>query len=193
MRSRSSASSRAPLIGAVGAVLGAVTLLLALDWALGRRATSGRPAAAVRSVRTISAPPEAAWDLLADLEGQVRWMHDAKAIRVISPGPPGIGTIAEADVRIFGLRSTDRIEVTAWDPPSRFAIRHLGAFRGEGEIVLEPLAGGTRVQWDERLVAPALPALFAVLARPVLARVFQADLDRFARLVESGGAEAVAR
>ncbi len=175
-----------------GAVAAAGAALLAAEWWLER--SGDEPALArFRTVALVSAAPAVAWEFLGDLEAQVRWMHDAKAIRVLTPGPVRVGTRAEADVRIFGLGSTDPIEITAWEPPRRFAIRHLGVFAGEGEFVLKAEGGATRVTatrvtWTERLVAPVFPHLAAIALHPVLAHVFRADLDRFARLVEEAAA-----
>lgn len=173
----------AAAIAVLAAVAGAA---VATDrWVARREAGERWRFGVVRSRAIVAAPIAAAWDVLADVEGQVRWMHDAKSIRILTPGPVGVGTRAEADVRIFGLSSTDVVEIAAWDPPAHFAIRHLGAFRGEGEFRLEDAGdGATVVTWDERLVPPVLPHLVGGLLWPVLRLVFQADLDRFAALVE---------
>ena len=81
--------------------------------------------------------------------------------------------------------------MTAFEPPTRFAIRHEGLFTGGGLITLEPGADGTTtiVRWDETLVPPLLPELGALLQAPVLRPIFQADLHRLKRLVETGSAD----
>ena len=81
------------------------------------------------------------------------------------------------------------MEVTGFEPPVRFAIRHDGTFTGGGVITLEPGADGTTtiVRWDETLIAPLLPHVWARLAAPVLGGIFQADLLRLRDLVEAGG------
>lgn len=172
------------------AIVGAALGWIADRW-LASRSASARPAP-IRSVVVIDAPIERVWHELADLEGQPRWMRDMKAVRVLTPGAVAAGTQAEADVRIFGMRTVDPITVTSFDPPRRFAIRHEGQFSGEGAIELEPGAGGstTIVRWDETLVPPCLPHLSSAALRPILARVFQADLERVRTLVESGSASA---
>jgi len=83
------------------------------------------------------------------------------------------------------------VEVTAFEPPTRFAIRHEGLFTGGGLITLEPGADGTTtiVRWDETLVPPLLPELGALLQAPILRSIFQADLHRLKRLVETGSAD----
>jgi hypothetical protein len=43
-------------------------------------------------------------------------------------------------------------------------------------------------RWQERLAPPVLPALGAVVQAPILRSIFQADLLRLKRLVETGEA-----
>ena len=45
-------------------------------------------------------------------------------------GPVGVGTDAEAEVRIFGISVTDPVTITEFEPPHRFAISHDGTFKG---------------------------------------------------------------
>lgn len=140
----------------------------------------------IRSIIVIDASIERVWQVLADVEGQPRWMHDMKAVRVLTPGPVGVGTRGEADVRIFGMKVLDPITITALEPPRRFAIRHEGQFSGEGDIQLEAGDDGstTIVRWDETIVPPYLPHLGTLLLAPILRTIFQADLGRLRVLVE---------
>jgi len=170
----------------VGAAFGWI-----LDRVLASRATGPTPAP-IRSMVVIDAPIERVWQELADIEGQPSWMHDMKAVRVLTTGAARVGTRAEADVRIFGMQVVDPITITAFDPPRRFAIRHEGRFSGEGVIELEPGAdrSTTIVRWAETIVPPYLPYLGAAVLAPILAQVFQADLDRLRELVETRAAGA---
>jgi uncharacterized protein YndB with AHSA1/START domain len=168
-------------LGAVGLVVGWV-----VDTWLRRRADdAGPPPFSTRIV--IDAPIERVWAVLADIEGQPRWMHEMKEVR-LEPGPVGVGTRGIATVRIFGLSSRDPVRITAFEPPTRFAIEHLGTFRGGGEITLQAGADGstTIVRWEETLIAPALPYAWSVLAEPIMTGIFQADLRRLRDLVEAG-------
>jgi uncharacterized protein YndB with AHSA1/START domain len=170
--------------------LGLVSLVIGwvVDQWLERRAAGGPPPP-VASLAVIDAPIERVWAVLADIEGQPRWMHEMKAVTLLTPPPVGVGTRGVATVRIFGMRATDPIEVTAFDPPTHFAIRHEGTFTGDGVITLEPGADGTTtiVRWDETLIAPLLPHVWAHLAAPVFGGIFQADLVQLRDLVETGG------
>jgi hypothetical protein len=140
----------------------------------------------IRSAVHAAAPADAVWERVSDIPSQPRWMHDLKDVRILSPGPVGVGTRMEGHVRILGIPAPDPVVITAWDPPRRYAIRHLGPFKGRGEIVVKAERDGTSVvTWEETLVAPILPNIAALVLRPVLERVFRADLDRLRRLVES--------
>lgn len=167
-------------VALIGGVLGWV-----VDRALAAR-RGERPPDPIHSTVEINAPIERVWETLTDVEGQPRWMRDLKAVRLLTPAPIGIGTTAEGEVRIFGMQTVDPITVTSFEPPRRFAIRHEGRFSGEGVIELEPGSGGrtTIVRWDETLVPPQLPHLSSAALRPILERVFAADLERLRTLVE---------
>ena len=142
----------------------------------------------IESLVVIDAPIERVWAVLADIEGQPRWMADMKSVRLLTPPPVGVGTRGDSTVRILGMTVSDPVTVTEFEPPTRFAVQHEGAFTGSGIFTLEPGADGTTtiVRWVETLRAPVLPNLGARVGYPVLAAVFQADLERLRRLVESG-------
>lgn len=166
------------------ALAGAAAAWIADRW-LARRAGDGTPPPIEPSV-VVDAPIERVWQVLTDIEGQPRWMRDMKAVRILGSGDVGVGTRAEADVQIFGLRTLDPITITAFEPPRHFAIRHEGRFSGHGDIRLDPGVDGstTIVRWSETIVPPWLPHLGSWLLAPVLRTVFQADLDRLRDLVE---------
>ena len=142
---------------------------------------------------TIAAPIDDVWDAVSDIERQPLWMEEMKAVRLTTPGPVGVGTRGEADVRIFLVGIVDAVEVDVYDPPSRLGIRHVGRYTGGGRITLEAIdRGRTLVRWDERLVPPIFPHLGQLLQKPVMGAIFQADLERLREIVESEHAEAVA-
>jgi len=161
----------------------------ALDRILAEQSKDSEPEP-ISSMIVVDAPIERVWAVLADVEGQARWMQEMKAIRVLTPGAVGVGMVAEADVRMFGITVTDPVTITEFDPPHRYAISHDGTFKGRGLITLESGADGTTtiVRWDELLIPPVLPHLGAIVMSPALAAVFQADLVRFKELVETGSA-----
>jgi uncharacterized protein YndB with AHSA1/START domain len=171
---------------AVGGLAGAYLLD---RWLAGMRADQvGRPTfEPIRTEVEVDAPIDEVWAVLADIERQPEWMIEMKAVRLVTSGPVGVGTRGQADVRIFGIGVSDPIEVVEFVPPFRFGIHHRGRFSGNGTITLDTLDGGrrTRVEWAETLVPPLFPNLGSLVQGPILGRIFQADLDRFATIVEA--------
>jgi uncharacterized membrane protein len=159
----------------------------ALDRVLANHSAGADPDP-IDSMIVIDAPIERVWAELADIEGQPRWMHEMKSVRVLTPGPVRVGTEGVAEVRIMGISVNDPVRITEFEPPHRFAISHEGSFKGRGLITLESGADGTTtiVRWEERLIPPLLPHLGALVMSPTLGSIFQADLVRLKELVETG-------
>jgi hypothetical protein len=174
----------------------ALALLIAVKAVVWDRILAARrgasPPAPMRMLAVVDAPIDETWAVVADIPLQPEWMHEMKRVTITTPGPIGVGTRGEATVRIFGIGVTDPVEVVGFDPPTRFAIRHEGLFTGGGLITLESGADGTTtiVRWEETLIPPLLPDLGGRIQAPVLQGIFQADLHRLKRLVETGSADA---
>ena len=174
-----------------GAVLRLGALAVAIDRLLAGLDPERRPLSGpVRPSVEIAAPIERTWEVLADIPGQTRWMPEMKSVRMLTPGPVGVGSVGEATIRIFGVAVRDEVDITTYEPPSAFGIEHRGLFGGSGLLTLRPGEGGqtTIVDWVERLVPPWLPHLGWILQRPVIAYLYQRDLFLLREIVE-GGAE----
>ncbi len=174
----------------IGLGMLAAFVAFVIDRLLARRTGPSREPV-LRMLTVVDAPIEETWAVLADVPLQVEWMREMKRISITTPGPVGVGTRGTAIVRIFGIPASDPVEIIEFTPPTRYAIRHHGLFTGSGLITLEPGADGTTtiVRWEEILRPPVLPDLGARMAAPVLRPIFQDDLNRFARLVETGSAD----
>lgn len=175
-------------LGIVGASIG-----YAVDRLIAETSTADGPEP-IRSMVVVDAPIERVWAVLADIEGQPRWMHDMKSVRMLTDGPLAVGSIGEAQVRMFGIRVTDPVTITEFQPPTRFALTHDGTFKGGGVFELEAGADGTTtiVRWEETLIPPILPHLGALAGAPIMGAIFQADLERLRDLVEAEGADGTA-
>jgi len=174
------------------AALGLVGLpaAFALDWLIAR-ARGGRAPDPMRMLVVVDAPIERVWAAVVDVPFQVEWMAEMTELRLDPPGRAHVGQRGEATVRIMGISVTDPVEVSELELPRRYAIRHLGVFKGGGVITLEPGADGstTVLRWDETLVPPILPQLGALAQAPILRAIFQADLERLKELVEDGAVD----
>jgi hypothetical protein len=139
------------------------------------------------TVRTVvDAPPAAVWPELADIQSHVTWMADAVALHFTGERRRGVGTTFECVTRVGPFRTVDRMEVTSWREGREVGVRHTGLITGEGRFVLRPVRRGrTRITWTERLRFPWYLGgpLAATLAKPVLRRIWRANLRRLARRV----------
>lgn len=138
---------------------------------------------------TMPGSAEAVWDLITDWEHQDDWQLEAEEFKVIGSQRQGVGTVAEASVRIAGITVRDRVRVSGWEPCSLLAIDHDGWVKGKGVLRLSGLTSGeTRIDWTEELSAPVLGPLGSFglwLLRPVMRRVFRRDLGVLAGLVRA--------
>lgn len=173
-------------------IAGAAATVAAERW-IGELVAAGEgPDPVMKMAITVDAPIERVWDVVADIERQPLWMHDMKRVRLLTQGPVGVGTRGEADVRVFLVGVVDEVEVDLYEPPTRFGIRHVGTYSGDGRIMLEAIdARRTLVRWDERLVPPFFPNLGQLFQKPILGAVFQSDLERLKEMVEAGYAESM--
>jgi uncharacterized protein YndB with AHSA1/START domain len=180
------ADGDAVIRGALRLALVGAGIGYALDRILSGHAAGADPDA-IESMIVIDAPIERVWKDVADVIGQPRWMLEMKAVRLLTPGPVGVGTKGEADVRVLGISVTDPVTITEFEPPHRFGISHEGSFGGRGRITLEAGADGTTtiVRWTEVLIPPVFPHLGALVISPALGAIFQADLVRLKEIVET--------
>jgi uncharacterized protein YndB with AHSA1/START domain len=140
----------------------------------------------IRVCTTIAAPADRVWDVVETIERHTDWMVDARRIDFVSSTRRGVGTEFDCLTRVGPFRTRDRMTVTEWDPPRAMAIEHRGVVSGKGRFTIKRRRGGTRFCWTERLRFPWWMGGFAgeQLARPVLRRVWRANLERLRFIAE---------
>jgi uncharacterized protein YndB with AHSA1/START domain len=136
---------------------------------------------------TIARPREDVFEFLSDIEWLPEWQ--SSALEAHADGPLGEGSRISEKRRLLGREADTELEVVAYEPPRRLALRSLGGpvkFDIDHELVDQ--SGGTQLTF----VAQAEPAGFLKLAGPVLARTaeqeFRHDFDRLKALLEANGA-----
>jgi hypothetical protein len=103
----------------------------------------------IQTSRRTAAPPEAVWQVLADISTWKDWgpYQDTHLEREGDPAPDGIGAIR---VYVVGPIKS-REEVTVFDPPRRFGYRILSGFPARDYnslVTLDAIAdGGTNITW----------------------------------------------
>jgi hypothetical protein len=134
----------------------------------------------------LALPPGEAWRRLLAWEDQTTWIEDAVSVRVLTTHRRGVGVIVAVRTRVLGVPLLiDRLEVTVWDPPRRLVMAHRSLVRGVGEWLLEPVGGGTRFIWTEKvaLPIPILGELLLLSYRPLMRRLMRHSLSNLQRMV----------
>ena len=149
-----------------------------------------RPIVITTSVM-LNADPETVWPWLVDWEKLGLWMKEASDFRVLSPHREGVGVSARATIQIAGIKTSDVITITQWDPPAKLTMAHEGWVKGTGTMTLAPHQDGTRLTWVESLIPPLglLGWLGMILVKPAMRRVFTHDAGLLAALVARSPAD----
>jgi hypothetical protein len=136
----------------------------------------------------IEASPEQVWPVLADFDGQKRWMVDLRKLDITSEVRSGVGTKMDVVSELFGLPIVkDEMVVDYWLPPRIYSVIHKGQFSGRGYFELKPAGDGTDLTWVEEF-RPPLGALgelaFRLAVGPHLRHVIMRSLANVKRLAE---------
>lgn len=132
----------------------------------------------------IDAPIAAVWDELADISDHAVWMIDATSITFVGDQRTGVGTTFDCLTKVGPVKLVDRMTVIEWDPPNTIGVRHDGVVLGDGWFRLDAIdERRTRFRWSEevRLRWCLGGALGWRASRPVMRRIWQRNLQRFAR------------
>jgi hypothetical protein len=135
----------------------------------------------------INRSPSEVWDDVRHIDSHVNWMADAYEIRFASDQQEGVGTRFECETRVGPLRTTDVMEITAWEPERRMGVRHSGVVTGEGAFTLVARsADQTEFRWEEDLRFPWWLAgrLGELVGRPVLTAIWRRNLERLRRRLD---------
>ena len=142
--------------------------------------------------RSIPAPAEPVFDLLADHAGYERFrgIRGSELMREGDPPPNGVGALRK--VLIGPLRFEE--EVTAYERPSRLEYLIVGINspydHDGGRILLQEMSGWTRVDWTSTFRVPgALAGPQERIWAYALARGFRRVLEDVERMVERSGPE----
>ena len=113
-------------------------------------------------------------------------MKEGNSFKVTTSHRSGLGVEAEAQIKIAGLKTKDRIRVSVWDPPRALDIEHLGWVKGLGAMRCYPSDSGTHLFWKETLVPPwgLLGAVGIRMFKHTMRKIFQRDLLLLKKLVE---------
>ena len=133
-----------------------------------------------------AAPPDRVWAEIEDISTHPTWMHDAVEVEFLTPEHAAVGAKFSCLTKVGFLRNHDVLRVTEWEPRAVMGIEHAGVVTGSGRFTLVAEQAGTRFCWEEVLRFPWWMggAFGERAAKPVLGRVWRANLRRLKALVE---------
>jgi uncharacterized protein YndB with AHSA1/START domain len=142
--------------------------------------------AELRVTVDVAAPVDQVWAAVTDWQRQGEWMLGT-TVAVTEGDGESVGARLRAVTGRRPLAFADPMVITAWDPPRRCVVRHLGrVVRGEGVFEVRSRQGGAELIWTELLDLPLglLGRLGWPLARPAFRWGVVHSLNRFARWAE---------
>lgn len=144
----------------------------------------------------VAAPVDRTWAALTDWPAHGRWVPMTD-VRVLTPGPDGVGARFNGRTGLGPLGFDDPMEVVEWTPPAGGLPGRCRVVK-QGRVVLGtatfdvgPRAdGGTRVTWtyDVDIAPVALTRPFGRVVAPLLRAGVRSALTAMAAEVERGPA-----
>jgi uncharacterized protein YndB with AHSA1/START domain len=134
--------------------------------------------------RTIRAPIDVVFGVFADIEHAADHLSGIEAIEIVSDVRLGLGTRWRETRMMFGRPTTEEMEITEFEPPTRYSVgsdsrgtRYQTVFEfaeggGEGVTEATMIFGGRPVSIGARLLSP-LAFVFAGQVR----KMIEADMD----------------
>jgi uncharacterized protein YndB with AHSA1/START domain len=138
------------------------------------------------NVRTIDAPPQAVWDVLADGWLYPLWVVGATRMRAVDADWPAVGSRIHHSAGVWPLVVDDNTEVKEAEPVQRLRLRAKGWPLGEADVVLELKAAGagTRVTIKEDAVEGPGRFVPGIVRAPMLKWRNTETLNRLAYVVK---------
>jgi len=147
----------------------------------------------LESTVTIRRPVEDVWAFSIDLFNSPRVRAMSLAARFVSPGPPGLGSVADMRTVILGFETHLRFTVMEWDPPHAVVASMSGPLLRSGRVTTELTATSEGTRRVSRLDLELSPG--GILLWPLLGRLLRRDQARNDRklkeLLEADSSDAV--
>ncbi|MCG8451395.1 MAG: SRPBCC family protein [Pirellulales bacterium] len=136
------------------------------------------------------APHELVFELASDLEHAADNIRSIERLEVLTPGAVGVGTRFRETRVMFGKRSTEEMEVTAFEPTHGYTVECEscgGYFRAEYKFVGD--ISGTHVQldfdtWPVSFMAKLFYPLSILMLGP-MKKMVEADLEDLKTIAEN--------
>lgn len=136
----------------------------------------------------IKRPADEVFAYAADVGHFPEWSSEAIEAEQISEGPLGAGTRVRAVGKFLGRRLEQTIEVTAYEPPARFAFKALtGPIKSENSLTFESVGDSTKVTEAVDFDSGGFFGVADPLFARMLGRQFDTNLHAMKDLVEAKG------
>ena len=134
---------------------------------------------------TINRPIEEVFAFVTDVRNDVKWRSDVVESKVTSSGSLGVGATFEFASEFMGRKIETEVEMTAYDPPKRFAWKSIKSpIPVSAVTTFEAVADGTLVVDT----ADFEPGGFFKIAEPLLIKQAQSaaekDMKKLKELLE---------
>jgi uncharacterized protein YndB with AHSA1/START domain len=132
----------------------------------------------------IARPPADVFALLTAVERWPEWLIASGIVRVERPadaGPLANGSTLVIEQRVAGRAATLQGQVTAFEPPTHFAVsgRDSDGVTVEIDGRLTASGPGSRLRWRLRIGLPLRFRVFESMAKPQVQRAAALDLEAF--------------
>ena len=143
---------------------------------------------AIRESIEIARPPQDVFAYATDPARLAEWQQSIVDAEVQTDGPTRLGSRITQTRRVGRGTRTFTLEVTAHEPPSRFAFKGIGGLvRSRGTITFEPLDGGQRTRYSVELDVEGhgLGVLLMPHARRIVRKELPENLQHLKQKLES--------
>ena len=132
---------------------------------------------------TIRRPVEDVWTFATDLFNAPRIRGMTLAMRKVSPGPLGLGSVADNRTVMLGFETHFRFTVIEWDPPHAIAMSLAGPLirSGRGRIELRATSDGTH----QVTTFDVEPSVAGILLWPLVGSLARRNLARSDRKLKA--------
>ncbi len=121
----------------------------------------------------INRPPQEVFEALTDPDKLTLWQSMTESVEVSSNGDVGVGSTMKVLARFLGRKIESNLEVTAWEPPYRFAWKSVKPYPSEVTNILEPQGEGTLLTNQGQ----GEMGSFFKLAEGLVARMLEKQID----------------
>lgn len=137
-----------------------------------------------------SAPQDAVWAHITDLERAEERIQGIKKLELLTDGPIGKGSRFRETRVMFGKEATEEMEITGWNPPNSYTIEaESHGCHYTSVISLEPEGDGTRVSISFEgqpltFGAKVMSGLMGWMMKGACRKAFEADFNDLKKSLE---------